>query len=339
MKFSEIIGQDNVVNSLKNILSTENINHAYIFSGPVGIGKTTVAKVFSTTLLCENSKEDSCNDCIACKTMSLGTNPDFHIIEPDGLFIGIEKIRTLQENILVKPMYSSRKIYLIRNADKMTVAAQNCLLKTLEEPPKHIVIILTCNNLEGLLETVKSRSTRYNFKKNSPIEVKSYLQKILGNTQENLDFIIAYSDGIIGRALLLASSAEFSCIRDTVFQIIFNITESKFKEILFEKNFFEKNKTEFETILDIMLSVYRDLIVAKKLSNYSILINVDKKDIIFRCMEMFTTTKLIECVQTIEKTRKNIKQNANYMLAIETMLIKLKGEGCNLDGKSYRCKI
>ena len=374
--FDGIVGQREIVEGLINAVRTDRVGHAYIFSGPAGIGKKTAAEAFSSLLLCgriqesmkaagsaanegsderlkyrlesgseERVNEDSkygskdlkaCGTCPACLLHGNGANPDFHVIEAEGSSIGVEVIRKIQGEILVKPMYSKRKVYLITDADKMTVQAQNCLLKTLEEPPGYAVLILTVSNLNLILETIRSRSVRLNFKKNTPEEIRSLLEKKIAGRLADMDFIVSYSDGIPGTAIGIAASDEFRDLRNGTAEAVLRLAKSKTGEVFEIYRFFDANKDSIDTILDIMLLFYRDFLMVKKLQDENVLINSDKKDIILSNAEKFTAEKLFENIRQIEETRRNLKQNANYQLAVEVMLMRLQEEQ---DGKGGRGKI
>lgn len=325
MNFDSIIGQEEIKAALENAVSCSRVGHAYVFSGPRGIGKKSVARIFAKLLLCQKGgSTHSCGECMACKLFQEGSNPDFRMLGQDGGSIGVDEIRGIQSDIVVRPLYSKRKVYIIADADMMTVQAQNCFLKILEEPPRYAVMILTTSNYEALLETIRSRTLRYNFKKNTFDEVLAFLKQKFGSCLEGADFIASYADGVIGTAQELAGSDEFISLRDRVIELLFEIHRSKLGEIFDIYEFFEKNKSSIDVIFDIMLLVYRDLAVLKKTGNENMLINSDKKDIIFNNAGAFTMQKLIKNIETIEQTRRNIKQNANYQLSIEVMLMKLQ---------------
>lgn len=327
MNFSDIIGQNEIVNSLKAVLKDDSARHAYIFAGPEGIGKRMVAKIFASALLCGGSNSFAkCENCQSCRLFESGTNPDFYIVEAEGTSISVDEIRRMQHDISIRPMYSAKKVYLIAEGDKMTVQAQNCLLKTLEEPPGYAVIILTATNSNSLLETIRSRSILYNFKKNTDEELKTCILNTKGDQLPDVDFIVSYAEGVPGKAFKLIESEDFRLNRDKAVEVILRLRSSKLIEVFEVYDFFEENKDNIDSILDIMVLFYRDLLIAKKTGNENILINSDKKDIILRNVDGFEIDRLIGSIATIEEARKNIKQNANYQLVIEVMLMKLQEE-------------
>lgn len=325
MDFSSFVGQKEVIDNLRNSIADNKVGHAYIFTGPKGIGKKTLANIFSGLLLCEKKNNgDRCGSCIPCRMLDNSSNPDFYQIEVEGESIGVDEIREMQSDTIIRPLYSDRKIYLIVDADKMTVQAQNSLLKTLEEPPSYVLIILTVSNYDALLETIRSRVIRYNFRENSIFEVKEYLKTNFNLSGPEKDFIAQYSGGVIGIAKDLASSDEFSALRDKTIDILLELSKSKLASIFDIYEFFNQNKNNINTILDVMLLLYRDLIMVKKGLGSSVLINSDKSDIILNSVDNFSLHRLFNNIDAVELTRKNIKQNVNFQLSIEGMLMKIQ---------------
>jgi len=325
MGFDGIIGQDRIRNSLLESMKNGRVGHAYIFTGPVGIGKRTLARRFAETLLCpEFDGKANCGSCVPCRLFSSGTNPDFSELVCEGASIGVDEIRKLQREISIKPLYSSKKLFLIPDAERMTVQAQNCLLKTLEEPPAHSVIILTASNIDSLLDTVRSRVIRYSFMKNTFDEVCRALELNTAESPERIKLIASYADGIIGRALELANSEEFTRLREMAVETVLKIRGGSTSEIFDISRLYNENRDQIEILLDIMASLYRDMLIVRSTADENKLINTDKKDIIFNNAYRYSTQELIKSMDVIETTRKNLKQNANYQLSIELMFMRLE---------------
>ena len=325
MNFNDIIGQNEIVDKLEHSFTSGRIGHAYIFSGPDGIGKKTVAGIFAALLLCDNPLHVcACGKCQACILQSNGSNPDFHRIRAEGTSIGVEEIRNIQSDVTIRPMYSKRKVYIVEDADRMTIQAQNSLLKTLEEPPAYVVIILTASNYDALLETVRSRSQRLKFRKNSYQQVRYAVEQKYGREVKGIDFSTGYADGVIGTALELAGDGELIQIREKIFEILTGLPQTRLSDVFGLVGFFEENKDYMDIIFDMMVSFYRDMIMMNETENENMLINSDKKDIIFNNAQVFLLQRLIANIELIEAARRAVKQNANYQLAIEYMLFKLR---------------
>lgn len=325
MDFNNIIGQREVIGSLKRSLSENRIGHAYIFTGPAGIGKKTIAQRFAGLLLCENPQSGAtCGKCTACLLYQNGTNPDYHRLNTEDASIGVDRIREIQGDVAIRPMYSRRKIYIIEDAVKMTDQAQNCLLKTFEEPPAYVVVILLSTNYEMLLETIRSRAQRIHFRKYTYEQVCQALVERAGRESKLLELAAGYSDGNIGMALELAGSGEFTLLRDRVFDLLTGIAKGRMDDVLEFTTFMEDNRDQTGLLLDIMLLYFRDLLVVCETGNENMLINSDKKDMIFSNVRMYCSHRVIDNITAIEAVRRALKQNANYQLAIDNMLIKFR---------------
>lgn len=325
MGFDDMIGQKEVTGSLQNSLLRDRVGHAYIFSGPAGIGKRTAAGIFAGLLLCMDLNDgEACGRCQACLLYGNDSNPDFRRIRSEEASIGVDEIRKIQEDVVLRPMYSRRKVYIIENADTMTVQAQNCLLKTLEEPPPYVIIILTVSNYEAMLETIRSRSLRLNFKKYTDEQVRQAVERSCGTAFSGLDFITAYAGGVIGTALELAGSGDFVRLREKTIGILSKIRGAGLSDVLGLSAFFEENRDSIDLVFDIMVVYYRDLLVARETGNENMLINSDKKDMIFINAKAYKPWKLLADIDAIDAAHRALKQNANYQLVIDNMLVKLQ---------------
>ena len=172
-RFKDVVGQKSIVDHLQNAVTTGKVSHAYILQGERSAGKEFIAKTFATALLCEKGGAEPCGECHSCKQAENDNNPDIiRIIHEKPNTIGVEDIRKLTGDIAVKPYAGKYKVYIVNEAEKMTVQAQNALLKTLEEPPEYAVILLLATNTDALLPTVLSRCVLLTMKSVSDEEVK-----------------------------------------------------------------------------------------------------------------------------------------------------------------------
>lgn len=276
--FENIIGNESIKNTLEKSIKANQITHSYLMIGIPGIGKKLLAKEYAKNIL-------GSNDII--------NNPDFLCIEPDGNSIKIEQIRNLQKEIQEKPIISNKNVYIIDDADLMTKEAQNCLLKTLEEPPEFAVIILIGSNENAFLPTIKSRCMILHFNRISDTELKAYLQKQyneLNVTQSMLDI----AGGSIGRAINLKDKQEQYL---KVERIINNLDKKDLIDIIQESEILYKSKDDINDILE-----YINIILLKMAKgNY-----------------LYTN-----CIKIVENTKKRLAQNANYDMCIDDMLFKM----------------
>lgn len=185
--FEKILGNEHIKKQLRKSIKNNQVSHSYLFIGIDGIGKKLLATEFAKAMQCLN-EDKYCNSCKSCIEFDSNNNPDFLYIEPDGNSIKIEQIRDMQKRIQEKPIISEKKVYIINNADKMTVEAQNSLLKTLEEPPEYATIILIGSSENAFLTTIKSRCMILHFNPIEDEKMLHYLQKIR-NKQYNKKYV------------------------------------------------------------------------------------------------------------------------------------------------------
>ncbi|OJT75127.1 DNA polymerase III subunit delta' [Clostridioides difficile] len=306
MYFENIIGQDFAKKYLTNSIKKNKLNNAYMFEGMDGIGKKKFADELSKLLLDYENLENS---------------PDYVLIKPDGNSIKIAQIRNLQSDIVIRP-HKDYKIYIINNAEKMTVEAQNALLKTLEEPPNYAIIILVTNNKESLLETIKSRCDIIKF---SPIPIED-LKRYLINTgieEERAQLLAIFSRGSIENALNLSQSSEFSMMREDIQQYIQIMLDKNIVEILNIPNNMEKYRGKIIALLDMMINYFRDIILLKENVNKNMLINVDKLVFIQNMSGKISYSQLSKIIDIIEDAKSKIKSNCNFNISIQVMSLNI----------------
>ncbi len=290
--FENIIGNTNIKTVLEKSIKQNKLSHSYLFVGTQGIGKKMIATEFAKMILCLDDNK-YCNHCKSCIEFDTNNNPDFVLISPDGNNIKIEQIRDIQKRIQEKPIISEKKVYIIDNADLMTTEAQNCLLKTLEEPPEFAVIILIGSNSNTFLPTIKSRCTIMNFNKISDEEMTKYLREKCDVKNIDQNMLYMYQ-GSIGKALeLKEKQEEYKNIEN----IINNIYRYDLIDFINNAEILYKSKEEINDILD-----YINVILFNKAKDEYLYTN---------------------CIQIVENTKKRLKQNANYDMSIDNMLFNI----------------
>lgn len=294
--FDNILGNNGNKNKLKSIVENNTISHSYIFSGISGIGKFLFAKEFAKSILCLNKELKPCNSCKACDSFNNLNNPDIIIIDEGNNSIKTEQIKSLTKNVLEKPIQSDKKIYIINNSENMTKEAQNSLLKTLEEPPEYVVIILITSNDSLLLNTIKSRCTKIMFNELSDEEIMQYLSKSSNSINNN---IIKAFGGSIERALNIIDRLD---LYEEINRIFNSIDDMNELQILKTKETIFKEKDEIYFILDFINTIFRERILKNSIK----------------------AEKYYRCIEIIEETKKKLKKNGNFDMTIDGCLFALE---------------
>lgn len=288
-----IKGNETTRNELKKIVQNNNVLHSYLFLGKEGIGKKEIAKEFAKKVLCLN-KEDDCN-CKSCICFDSQNHPDIKIINEEGETIKINTVREIIQTVYEKPILSNKKIYIINDCDKMTKEAQNSLLKTLEEPPEYIVIILIASNQDMILNTIKSRCTKIVFDKLKENEIKEILNTTDFKNTEISENMYEFFDGSIGKALqILEKKEQYEDLEGFINEIK---NSSKLDFITANKETFTKE--EINGLLEYCIVL---------------LFNLGKKE---------KNIKYLNSVKIVQDTKTRINLNSNFDMSIDNMLFKL----------------
>ena len=278
--FENIIGNEKIKQTFLDALNSGNISHSYLFVGKAGIGKKQFAKEIAKKVMCLGDEK-----CESCQKFNANSNPDFQIIDPDGKSIKIEQIRNMQSKILEKPIISSKKVYIIDNSELMSEESQNCLLKTLEEPPEYAMIILISSNENRIIQTIKSRCIIVRFEDLTNEEISKYL-----NTQD-ID-IIKLCDGSLEKADHIQEKKEiYYKLRD----IANNLEKKSLIDVLNNSELLYNSKDDIIELLDYLNVIFFE-----------------------KCKENINYSKAISIV---EKVKKKINANNNFDMSIDYMLI------------------
>lgn len=294
MLFEQIIGNEENKKILIKSVNNRAFLHSYLFYGADGIGKKIFAKEFAKMILCNSENGNyPCDMCKSCVEFNSNNNPDFFIIEPDGNSIKVDQIRQIQKSMMEKPIVSNKKVYIINDCHTMTKEAQNCMLKTLEEPQEYIVIILIASNENNILPTVKSRCTKMYFKELNEEEIIRYIKQKYN--QSNIDKnMIKLCGGSIAKADFVVRKAEvLNRVKDFIIQIK-NYNKLNFiqnNQILYD------NKEDIYEILDYI---------------YILLFDKIREDI-----------RYINAMKLIDNAKIKLANSNNYEMTIDNMLIKM----------------
>ena len=291
--FSGILGNEEIKKILGNSIKTKKISHSYMFIGQSGIGKFMFAKEFAKAVLCQGEQKP-CDNCEACIKFNGDNNPDIQIIyEAEEKSIKTETIKEMIKGVYEKPIASSKKVYIVNDSQKMTKEAQNSLLKTLEEPPEYVVIILITDNENLLINTIKSRCTKIKFNPLTNNEIIKILKEKY-EYEEVSNNILEIAGGSITYALSVQGKEKIFSEIKTIFS---NLENENIIDLLNKKDLVFKDKDGIKEILDyINLTLF----------------NKAKENI-----------KYINCIKILEETKERLRKNSNYDMTIDNLLLKV----------------
>jgi DNA polymerase-3 subunit delta' len=266
VNFNDILGQQVLVQSLKNAINKNMISNAYIFNGAKGCGKLTAARVFAAGINCTNKTDRPCGYCNSCKKTDIGANPDILYISPIGSSIKIEQIRELISAISKKPYENPYRIIIIENGDKMGHEAQDAFLKTLEEPQGNNVFILLTENFNTLHQTIISRCQLFNFQSVGKNIMRDYLTNKYNYNADEVGFAIEKSSGIIGRAIEILEKGEILS-DDIYYDLLGRLLTKKRATALAIYDEIIGNKEDALNLLIFLMEWFRDVLLYKYSKN------------------------------------------------------------------------
>ncbi len=323
--FNSITGHERIIEYFSQAIKGQKISHSYILAGDDGIGKMTLSQSFARALLCESASEDSCGKCHSCVRFDTGNHPDVIYVHHEKSGIGVDDVRSqLVNDIQIKPYDGGYKIYIIDEAELMTPAAQNAILKTIEEPPSYAVIMLLTTNEALFLPTILSRCITLKLKPLDDKLVKKHLMINHGVSEYDADICASFARGSIGKAIELASSEEFLKMRNSVLHVLKYINDMDISELLSFITELKESGTDVLAALEFMEIWYRDVLLFKATRDTSMFIFKDEYTYITEAANKSSFMGLQNIISAIEKARTRLNANVNFELAMELMFLVIK---------------
>jgi len=343
--FDEIIGQGHITTTLKNAIASDRVAHAYLFSGPRGVGKTTTARILAKALNCEKGPTfNPCDKCASCRDISSGISMD--VIEIDGASNrGIDEVRELRENVKFSPSHGRYKMYIIDEVHMLTQEAFNALLKTLEEPPAHVKFVFATTELRKVISTVASRCQRFDFRRVALNDIVSKLKYIAKKEsveidEEAMSLIARQADGSLRDAESILDQLNTFCSgkvkKDDIIGALGTVDEKlmeSFIQILLKKDtqsalrFIDRLVAEGKDLTVFVSNLrdyYRHLIVAKACTRPETLIDLapESVKIISAQAEGFTEEELLYLSAIADGAHESMKRNSSSRTVFEMAAIK-----------------
>lgn len=324
--FKDIIGHEQIIEHLKNAITMDKVSHAYIINGPEKSGKMMLAEAFAAALQCEKGEAEPCLECHSCKQAVGRNQPDILYVrhEKPGT-ISVDDIRTqLNNDIVIKPYSSKYKVYIVDEAQKMNVQAQNALLKTIEEPPAYAIIILLTTNADSFLPTILSRCVTLNIKAVADEVIKKFLMKEYRIPDYQAEVCVAFAQGNVGKAIALASSEDFNELKAGAIQLIKRLDDIGLYEMTEAVKQISEYKLEINDYFDLMMIWYRDVLYYKATKDVNKLIFKDEVYDIKRQAEQSSYNGIETILEALQKAQVRLNANVNFDLVIELLLLTIK---------------
>ena len=301
------IGYRTLINNFKNRCINNTLSHAHLIAGEDGIGKSKLANILAKLIL--NKELDR-------------EYVDIINYKINKASFGVDDVRNIIEEVSKKPFEGEKKVIIIHEGNKLTIQAQNALLKTIEEPPIGVYIIILCESLELILDTIKSRCEIYKLTPLTKDELYEYIRVKGFNFNDNeIESAIAFSEGIPGRIDRYFNDNDLKELRSKIIQLIKKLSKNDLQIVLEEEESLIILKDNKEEVLNILSGFIRDILIYKEVENNSFIINGDKIQEINELTKEMSFKKLNNMIKTIEEARKNIKSNVNWGMALRVMLM------------------
>lgn len=324
--FSEIVGHEQIKEHMQAAIRDKKPFHAYLFQGEEGVGKEALARTFAAGLQCQSESADKpCKECVSCRQMDSGNQPDVIWVTREKASLGVDEIREQLCNTMdIKPFSSPYKIYLVPEAEKMTEAAQNALLKTIEEPPEYGIVILMTSNISALLPTIQSRCLTMEFRPLSTAVVESFVKEHCQVPDYQARASAAFAQGNLGKAMRYAKSEDFIERKDHIISLLRHVEQMDLPEMLAVIKDLGTRKDEVRDYIDLMVLWYRDVLLFKATKDINQLLFQDEASYISREASHRSYEKIEEILQAFEKAKVRLRANVNFDITMELMLLTLK---------------
>lgn len=333
--FPRVLGQEIIKRRLYHALKENALSHAYLLTGPAGLGKETMVREFAAAILCDQA-ETYCGVCTSCKQVNAGTHPELRWIIPDDpekdTSLSVELVRATIKEIYLKPYTGQWKVYGIPKANRLTPQAQNALLKTLEEPPDHAVIIMTAEQPQQLLPTVLSRCQRLDFRPVSMESIRDWLVREGKASGDRSVTAAAYAHGVPSRALQLLEDPVFQEIRKQWLNTTETCMTGDLSAFLESAEKLTQEKASTLALLDFWQEWLRDLLVVKIAGEPELLIHMDQIERLEEQGKRVELKSLTTGLRLLEDARNDLLNHGNPGYVTEVALVNLMNQLLSLNG-------
>ena len=325
--FADIVGNEQIKGFLERALQTGAVSHSYILNGEDGTGKMMFARAFAKALQCTGAAagERPCNRCHSCIQAASGNQPDIVFVqhEKPGT-IGIDDIRNgLVNDIQIRPYESQYKIYIVDEAEKLSVQAQNAMLKTIEEPPSYGIILLLSSNVNAFLPTIRSRCVELTVRPVSDAQEETYLRSH-GVAEEQMTSILHFTKGNIGKAMKMAASDQFMEMIASLRQVLRQIHGMQTEQLIQAVALLGTYQSDIKDCLDFIELWYRDVLLFKATKDVNLLVFQEEAFELKRAAERCSYEGIELILEAIQTARRRLDANVNCELTMQLLLETMK---------------
>ena len=319
--FDHIVGNDGLKAYFSNAIDTKTVSHSYILSGEEGVGKKMFAKAFAMAMQCGSEGAKPCGQCHSCKQALSDNHPDIiYVSHEKPQTLGVDDIRKgLVDDIVIRPYAGPYKIYIVDEAEKMSVQAQNAMLKTIEEPPEYGIVLLLTTNASAFLPTILSRCMVLQVKPVTLQQEEAYLRE-QGIAENQIETLLHFTRGNIGKALRMASSEYFSSMIVLVTNMLKSGSSMGLEQTLLTIEQLESCKVDIYDCLDFMQMWYRDVLIFKATADVNQIMFQHAYSDIKRIASKCGYDNIQKILDAIEVARRRLDANVNFELTMELLL-------------------
>lgn len=319
-----IFHEKRMSNLLETVLQGK-ASHAYIFNADKGMFPEEAATLFAQALTCENESMKPCGVCRSCVEARAKTNPDIVYIDApkDKKTIDVETVRNLNEDCAVTPFNAPKKVYIIKNGDIMTPAAQNAFLKTFEEPPEYAVFIIIASNTDNLLQTILSRGTVIEFPSLPDDTVREYIKSKYPEEDERLEYLVKYCEGVPGAADEVIGNEEFENLRSSSLKMLLKLLSTRRYDSFEIEKYINENSQNADMIFDFWISYLRDILILE-CGVFDKCLNVDKERELRKFTEICSKEQVINAVKILCEGKEMIARYVKPSAAAMRCALKIK---------------
>ena len=325
-RFEDVVGHEEIISEMRGALASGNVAHAYLLTGEEGMGKRTLATLFAAGLQCAGKAERPCGECASCKKLAGGNHPDIRFVTHEkAATIGVDEIRgQLVGDVGIRPYESDYKVYIVAEAEKMTVQAQNALLKTIEEPPEYAVILLLASATENLLPTVVSRCVRFDLRPTADERIQAYLTDFLQVPEAEAEVQTAFAKGNIGRARSLALSPDFAQMVSRALSLVKRSKTMSVAAMIEAVRDMASDKEHLRDYLDLFELWFRDVLMFKATRDTEGLVFADELGSIRERAQVSGYEGLEDILEALNNAKQRLKANVNIELVLELLFLTIQ---------------